>query len=179
MVETRIKYAYGRFEEYGQNENMQKLHYIKTKALAYQYQMTDDQFKALMKTQGNKCPICLCVFDTLKVKPYIDHDHSCCAGQVTCGSCIRGILCNACNSLLGKLKDSTKALQRAIDYLDKPHIVLPPSQPVKPIPVPPVKLEALVKAMPISTPSEAALKRELARRNYGPRRRFFTRLIVK
>lgn len=39
----------------------------------------------------------------------IDHDHT--TGQ------LRGLLCNGCNTALGKFQDSISGLERAIDYL--------------------------------------------------------------
>lgn len=39
----------------------------------------------------------------------IDHDHTCCPGQMTCGKCFRGVLCNECNTAEGFLKTSKKA----------------------------------------------------------------------
>lgn len=34
----------------------------------------------------------------------IDHNHSCCTGNVSCGRCVRGLLCGACNVSLGHLE---------------------------------------------------------------------------
>jgi hypothetical protein len=49
----------------------------------------------------------------------IDHDHSCCNGQTTCGNCIRGVLCHSCNAGIGLLKDSVYVMTRAISYLTR------------------------------------------------------------
>lgn len=51
------------------------------------------------------------------VKLVIDHDHSCCNYGAACSECIRGMLCNGCNSLLGYAKDSQEKLQMASEYL--------------------------------------------------------------
>lgn len=47
----------------------------------------------------------------------IDHDHSCCPGEITCGECIRGILCRRCNSGLGLFRDDWRIAQNAMKYL--------------------------------------------------------------
>jgi hypothetical protein len=49
----------------------------------------------------------------------IDHDHGCCAGSNACGKCFRGLLCYACNSGLGRFKDSVELLRKAAAYLDR------------------------------------------------------------
>lgn len=49
----------------------------------------------------------------------IDHDHSCCPGDKTCLSCVRGILCQPCNTGLGSFRDNLKTLQNAINYIRK------------------------------------------------------------
>ncbi len=48
---------------------------------------------------------------------HFDHDHSCCPGKKSCGKCIRGLLCQRCNSTLGRVKDDPEILQGLIDYL--------------------------------------------------------------
>lgn len=50
----------------------------------------------------------------------IDHDHACCPGKTSCGSCVRGLLCGNCNLMLGLCGDSITILAAAIDYLVDP-----------------------------------------------------------
>lgn len=50
----------------------------------------------------------------------VDHDHSCCPDKAygkTCGECVRGYLCNNCNTVLGVAKDSIESLESMIAYL--------------------------------------------------------------
>lgn len=50
---------------------------------------------------------------------HVDHDHSCCPTDRTCGRCIRAILCAECNKLIGIAGDSVQRLEQAIVYLAK------------------------------------------------------------
>jgi len=50
-------------------------------------------------------------------KPSIDHDHSCCPGEKSCGKCVRGTLCGSCNLGLGAFKDDPARIVRAAEYL--------------------------------------------------------------
>ena len=48
----------------------------------------------------------------------VDHDHSCCNHDKSCGKCLRGLLCTGCNSGLGSFKDNIDSLKKAIIYLE-------------------------------------------------------------
>lgn len=79
--------------------------------------LSPEAFDALLKSQGGGCAIC----GRLELPPqqgwHIDHDHSCCPQRVTCGNCVRGILCQPCNVGIGLLGDTEAAITRALDYL--------------------------------------------------------------
>ena len=47
----------------------------------------------------------------------VDHDHRCCAGQISCGDCVRGLVCEGCNHTLGFAQDDVAVLSSAISYL--------------------------------------------------------------
>lgn len=64
-------------------------------------------FEELKRQQDNKCQVCGIEPDKLVV----DHDHS--------SGIVRGLLCGACNSGLGFLKDSIKIAVSAAKYLRK------------------------------------------------------------
>lgn len=63
--------------------------------------------------------LCGKVFDMDSLRPFhVDHDHSCCSGVKSCGKCVRGLLCGNCNLFLGFLKDDTKKMRKAIEYIE-------------------------------------------------------------
>lgn len=68
------------------------------------YRMSDNDYRALLESQGGKCAIC----GTQPGKKHfdIDHNHACCPGGGSCGECVRGLLCGGCNKRLGVLEDS-------------------------------------------------------------------------
>lgn len=80
------------------------------------YGITLADYESLLESQQYKCAIC---FSSVSGSMNVDHDHSCCPGQKSCGSCVRGLLCGPCNSGIGYLKDNTSILMSAIDYLEK------------------------------------------------------------
>jgi hypothetical protein len=84
------------------------------------YGLAPGRYQELYEEQGRVCYICRRANGSTKALS-VDHDHSCCPGKTSCGKCVRGLLCGGCNyKILGHLRDSTEALQRAIDYLNDP-----------------------------------------------------------
>lgn len=93
------------------------------KARLGNYRMDLAEWKELLDAQQGECAIC---GERLK-HPYdlvVDHDHSCCIRPTTCGHCTRGLLCNGCNVLLGRMSDDVELLRqrarralRAVEYL--------------------------------------------------------------
>jgi hypothetical protein len=85
--------------------------------------MNPESYDALMDAQGGVCAICeepesaVDPRTGLTYRLSIDHDHSCCPGQDSCGACVRGLLCQCCNKGIGQLKDDPERVDRAAAYL--------------------------------------------------------------
>lgn len=80
------------------------------------YGITGAEYRALIELQGNKCAIC---FEPPGQKALaVDHDHSCCDGSTSCGKCVRRLLCNRCNTMIGLARDNAALLLLASQYLD-------------------------------------------------------------
>jgi hypothetical protein len=80
--------------------------------LKRRYNMTLEQFDALLASQGGVCAICRNPpTDPRGFRPHVDHDHA--TGKV------RGVLCWKCNSGLGSFRDSPDLLAAAIAYLGR------------------------------------------------------------
>ena len=81
------------------------------------YGLTLEQYRGLYEAQAGVCAIC----GGTNANDYrlsIDHDHSCCSGMGSCGLCVRGLLCGACNFILGHANDDADRLRQAAEYLD-------------------------------------------------------------
>jgi len=70
------------------------------------YGLTDFDVDLMRQKQGGKCAIC-----KRTKKLCVDHCHS--TGKV------RGLLCNGCNSSIGKLLDSPEVCRSAAEYLER------------------------------------------------------------
>jgi hypothetical protein len=79
------------------------------------YSLSAEEQAALWAFQGERCP---CGRKPTR-RPDTDHDHSCCSGPTSCGRCVRGLCCRACNKdVLGRY--SAAQLRALADYLDNP-----------------------------------------------------------
>jgi hypothetical protein len=83
------------------------------------YGITLEDFNKILEKQNNCCLICGINQSELKVKLNVDHDHSCCPGNKSCGKCVRGLLCNHCNLTLGMARDNPKILRKLAEYLEQ------------------------------------------------------------
>lgn len=83
----------------------------KHRAQIEKYHLSPVQLDMVLRTG---CLICG-TFEKLT----IDHDHKCCPRNGSCGSCVRGALCNGCNVALGAFNDDIEKLRAAITYLSR------------------------------------------------------------
>lgn len=74
------------------------------------YKMSSAEFDRLTSDASGVCPICV-----KRPAIVIDHDHSCCTSRMTCGKCVRGVLCRQCNAAIGVLTDA--GVTRAALYM--------------------------------------------------------------
>jgi len=81
------------------------------------YGVTVEQYDALLAAQGGGCAICGSKDPRGRGRFHVDHDHSCCPGQKSCGQCVRGLLCGGCNPGLGAFGDDPERLIAAAAYL--------------------------------------------------------------
>lgn len=82
--------------------------------LKNKYGLTPQEFSSLLESQESECLICSSKLEdmfkhTEGKRAVVDHCHD--TGKV------RGILCGTCNTGIGNLQDSTKLLEKAIEYL--------------------------------------------------------------
>lgn len=90
----------------------------KTARLKRLYGMTQDQFDALLERQDG-CAICHTQTPGGRGTWHVDHDHSCCPGEKSCGSCVRGLLCSSCNQGIGLFRDDPSIIESALRYLER------------------------------------------------------------
>ena len=86
------------------------------------FNMTEEGFAQRLEEQNGGCAACGSKDTGAKRGSknknwHVDHDHSCCSGKKTCGKCVRGLLCQPCNLILGLAKDNPETLVKLSEYL--------------------------------------------------------------
>ncbi len=88
-----------------------KQYRLKNKENNYQhlkkFNITKEQYMEMLEKQNHVCAIC--GQKDVNKRLAVDHCHT--------TNIVRGLLCSACNTSLGKFKDSVELLQKAIQYL--------------------------------------------------------------
>ncbi len=82
---------------------------IKNNRLKRDFGITLDDYNQMLFKQSGCCAICNIHHTEFSRALYVDHCH-------TTGK-IRGLLCNSCNLVLGKIKDNITILKQSIKYL--------------------------------------------------------------
>jgi hypothetical protein len=75
--------------------------------------LSDEQHKVLINKYNGLCHSCM-----KNAATCVDHDHGCCPGPFSCGDCVRGVLCNWCNSALAHTQDNRQTILKLVEYLD-------------------------------------------------------------
>jgi hypothetical protein len=82
--------------------------------LKYKYGITAERYHEMLAEQGHKCAICRTDEPGGRFKNkrfHVDHCHA--------TGAVRGLLCNACNHLLGCARDVVSTLHAAAAYLER------------------------------------------------------------
>jgi hypothetical protein len=71
--------------------------------------LTEEAYDSILAKQGSGCAICGAKEGWKGKRLAVDHDHE--------TGAVRGLLCDRCNTAIGKFEDSPELLLRAVEYL--------------------------------------------------------------
>lgn len=114
-IECEPKYHNARYIE-NKNSGVIKRHH-----LSWKFKMSVEDYDLMFESQGGCCAICGVHQDNLSKALVVDHDHNCCPDVPTCGKCSRSLLCDACNTSLGFVKEDESILRSMIRYIQHWH----------------------------------------------------------
>ena len=93
-------------EYYNRNAEKKKT-YQRAADLKRNYDLTVEQWDALVASQNGRCKICM---ETPTGKLVVDHDHR--------SGLRRGLICRPCNVMLGMARDKVEILRAGAAYLE-------------------------------------------------------------
>lgn len=111
--------------EYGKTIRGKCFNCHKSTVLMGKYGISLDAYKEILYVdQGGFCPLCSDEAPSQNDMDKglwwpVDHNHSCCSGPKSCGKCVRGIICKACNNALPAKWDNPDWRKKALEWLDK------------------------------------------------------------
>lgn len=82
--------------------------------LKFYFKITLEQYDEILEAQDGVCAICK--QPPMLIRLSVDHDHKCCPGRKSCGKCVRGLICQRCNAVLGYI-ESGNLLGAILAYL--------------------------------------------------------------
>lgn len=85
-------------------------------SMKHRHGITLEQWDELLTAQAGCCY--LCNEPLVEGNIHVDHDHACCRGKRSCGSCIRGLACQKCNQGIGQFGDDPERMRRVADNLE-------------------------------------------------------------
>lgn len=85
----------------------------RNRKLKSNYGITNEVYERMLKEQGGKCAICGSEETKNSYTQHFAVDHCHTSGKV------RGLLCDYCNTGLGRFNDDTDTLEKAVEYLKK------------------------------------------------------------
>jgi hypothetical protein len=84
--------------------------------LKWKFGITPGQLDALLISQSGRCYLCE---EPMNGTIHIDHNRACCAGNRSCGKCIRGLAHQKCNQGIGQFGDDPERLRKVADNLEE------------------------------------------------------------
>lgn len=98
--------------------------------IAYDHSMTSEQLLGIWDQQAGRCKACSSPLDLETPRAFnVDHDVRCCSYElgrrgnprtkrrISCGRCVRGILCAPCNRAVGLMERYEERVHAWMDYI--------------------------------------------------------------
>lgn len=90
----------------------------RTRDQKWRYGLPPGEFERRLAEQDGCCYLCREPLDLEKKRGiHVDHDHTCCRGNRSCGQCIRGLACHPCNTGIGAFGDDPERMIRVAERL--------------------------------------------------------------